>query len=271
MRFEVVGRPPLGCGSTRRHCADCHRPSAGGSQRGFTLIEMVVAVTLVAMMAVGLWAALRVSVLSWSRGTDFIDANQRNRTIMDMIQKQLASICGLIAPIDPQIGGGIYPIFAGAETSVQFISLNPLRFQENPGLTMVSYDVIHDRAGNYTLMEREERYLGLDPSRQSFLDRREEQATPLFSNLLTFKFEYFDPGTADQQPRWVTNWDAQETKRLPAAISMTMVSRDLKGGTFSRQIVVPIMAKPSDPRLTFVNPFESRPPRLGLNDPRMPR
>ncbi len=255
----------------RSRCvAGSHPPSAGSAECGFTLIEIVVAVTLVAMMAVGLWAVLRVSVISWSRGSAFIDANQRNRTVLDLVQKQLASIYGLIAPIDPQTGGGIYPIFAGAETSMQFISLTSLRFQENPGLSMVSYDVVRDRAGNYSLMEREDRYLGLDPSRQSFLDRKDEQATTLFSNLLSFKFEYFDPGTADQPARWVTDWDPQETRRLPAAISMTMVLRDSRGGTFSRQIVVPIMAKPSDPRLAFVNPFESRPPSLRPYDQRMP-
>ncbi len=241
------------------------------TEAGFTLVEIVVAVTLVALMAVGLWAALRISVLSWSRGSDFVDANQRNRTVLDLVQKQMASIYGLVAPIDPQTGGGIYPIFAGAETSLQFISLNSLRFQENPGLTMVSYDVAGDRTGTYALMEREERYLGLDPSQQNLLDRKDEQATTLFPNLVSFKFEYFDPGTADQPAQWVTNWNAQETRRLPEAISMTMVSRDSRGGTFSRQIVVPIMAKVSDPRLNFVNPFESRPQRLGLYDPRMPR
>jgi prepilin-type N-terminal cleavage/methylation domain-containing protein len=241
-------------------------------EAGFTLLEMVISVTLVAMMAVGLWGVFRISVLSWSRGTDFIDANQRNRTVLDLVEKQMASTYGIIAPVDLQAGGRIYPIFAGAETSVQFISLNSLRFQENPGLTMVSYDVMRDRVGNFSLVEREARYLGLDPAREGIFDRKDEEATALFSNLLSFKFEYFDPGTVDQPARWVTNWDASETGRLPAAISMTMIARDRKGGSFSRQIVVPIMAKPNDPRLNFVNPFyDSRPPSLRTYDQRLPR
>ncbi|MBP1608133.1 MAG: hypothetical protein H6Q04_368, partial [Acidobacteria bacterium] len=33
---------------------------------GFTLVEILVAVTLVAMMAVGLWAALRIGINSWA-------------------------------------------------------------------------------------------------------------------------------------------------------------------------------------------------------------
>ena len=69
-------------------------------EAGFTLLEMIVAVTLVAMMAVGLWAVLRISIRSWSRGTEFIDANQRQRSIMDMVRKQLASAYPLFTPID---------------------------------------------------------------------------------------------------------------------------------------------------------------------------
>jgi general secretion pathway protein J len=253
--------------------ADGQPPTADLSrqEQGFTLLEIVVAVTLVAMMAVGLWAVLRISVASWARGTEFIDANQRNRSILDMVQKQMASIYGVIAPVDLQTGGVIYPIFAGGETSVQFVSLSSLRFQENPGLTMVSYDVVRDRVGAFALAEREERYLGLDPARQSFLDRKDVQLTTLFSNLISFKFEYFDPAYGDRPAQWVTNWDARETRRLPAAISMTMISKDSRGGTFSRQIVVPVMAKPYDPRLNFVSPFESRPQRLNPYDPRLSR
>jgi prepilin-type N-terminal cleavage/methylation domain-containing protein len=265
--------PPRRRLSARAFAADCQQltDNLSSQEDGFTLLEIVVAVTLVAMMAVGLWAVLRISVVSWARGTDFIDANQRNRTILDMIQKQMASIYGVIAPVDLQTGGVVYPIFAGAETSVQFISLSSLRFQENPGLTMVSYDVVRDRVGAFALAEREERYLGMDPARQSFLDRKDVQATTLFSNLISFKFEYFDPAYGDRPAQWVTNWDAPVTRRLPAAISMTMISKDSRGGTFSRQIVVPVMAKPYDPRLNFVSPFESRPQRLNPYDPRLPR
>ena len=237
-------------------------------EEGFTLIEIIIAVTLVALMAVALWSVFRISVVSWARGTGFVDSSQRNRNILDMVQKQLSSIYGLIAPPDLQNGGVLHPIFAGAEDSVQFVSLSSLRFQENPGLTMVSYDVVHDQTGTLSLVEREDRYLGMDADRQSFLDNKEEQPTILFSNLASFKFEYFFRGSNDLPRQWVSDWSARDIGELPAAISMTMVFRDARGTSFSRQVVVPIQAKPYDPRLNFVNPFEPRAPRLSPYDPR---
>jgi general secretion pathway protein J len=239
------------------------QPVSRRGDGGFTLLETVIAVTLVAMMAVGLWSVFRVSLASWKRGTDSVDANQRHRSTVDLVKKQMASIYAVIAPIDLQAGGTVYPVFAGTDSTVQFISLNSLRFYEHPGLTMVSYDVEQDRTGAYSLVEREAQYVGLEPGRESFFDRETTQPFVVFENLTSFTFEYFDAGDADRPARWVTEWDAREMTELPAAISMTMVSQDASGETISRHLVVPIMSQPYDPRLNFVNPFESRPRRFG--------
>ena len=74
--------------------------------------------------------------------------NQRHRSVLDLVNRQMASTFGPIAPIDLQTGGAIYPIFVGKSDSVQFVSLSSIRFMENPGLTMVSYDVDPRRPGD---------------------------------------------------------------------------------------------------------------------------
>jgi general secretion pathway protein J len=236
-------------------------------ESGFSLLEIVVAVTLVAMMALALWSVMRISIQSWKRGTDSMDSSQRNRSILDLVKKQMASIYGLIAPPDLQSGGQLYPIFSGSDTSVQFISLNSLRFMDSPGLTMVSYDVVRDSSGNVMLVEREAQYLGLDPSRESIFDRKEDTGvTTIFEGLSSCSFEYFDPGTNEKPSQWSNSWNAKEAGRLPTAISMTMTSRDPSGSLFSQHMVVPIMAKLYDPRQNFVNPFDSRSRRSRSDD-----
>ncbi len=237
------------------------------NEQGFTLLEMLVSVTLIAVMAVALWAVFRISINSWIRGTEFIDINQRSRSILDLVKKQMASVHGVMVQADLQTGGATYPVFFGTESSVQFISLNSLRFQDNPGLTMVSYDLVPDRRGGYSLVERERQFLGLDPGQENIFEDRNEPVTVIYENLMTFMFEYFDPGSPSRPPRWVREWNPRETREMPAAISMTMISRDPKGGLLSRHMVVPIQAKPYDTRLMFVNPFETRPRRPREDDP----
>ena len=124
---------------------------------------------------------------------------------------------------------------------------------------MVAYDVTPDQTGNYSLIEREEKYLGVNLDQSSPVDQEEAGITAIFENLSSFMFEYFDPGDNANPARWVKEWDGKTARRLPAAISMTMMARNSRGDSLSRHMVVPIQAKPSDPRLNFVNPFNQVP------------
>jgi prepilin-type N-terminal cleavage/methylation domain-containing protein len=231
---------------------------------GFTLLEMLVSVTLIAVMAVGLWAVFRISIRSWSRGIEFMDANQRHRSILNLVRKQLASTYGLMAPVTPQVGTGpvqtiILPgslIFSGTAESLQFISLNSLQFQESPGLTLVSYEITQNPGGDYALVEKEARYLGEVPEDAGSLNN--SKAIPIFENLSNCLFEYFDPGDAVNPSQWVREWDGQKLNRLPAAVSMTMTSRDTRGNTADRHMVVPIKAEPWNSSLGIINPFGVR-------------
>ncbi len=231
------------------------RPAA--SQAGFTLIEILVAVTLIAVIAVGLWAVFRISVRSWSRGTEFMDANQRHRSLMDMVRKQLASAHGLFVQEDPQQPGSGSLIFSGTENSLLFLSLNSLQFQESPGLTMVAYEIDRESSGDMSLVERESRFLGSLPAEGASLGSK---AIPIFENLSSCLFEYYDPGDSENPPQWVQEWNAEEQGKLPAAVSLTMVSHDPKGNNFTRHMVVPIHSQPGTMRVNFVNPFNARRP-----------
>lgn len=226
------------------------------SQSGFTLLEMLVAVTLVAIMAITLWAVFRISIRSWSRGTEFMDANQRHRSILSLVRKQMASAYALLAGNEALPAGPGTLVFSGTEDSLQFISLNSLQFQESPGLTLVSYEVDRGSDGEYALVEKEARYLGRMPAEGISFDG--SKTIPIFENLSSCLLEYFDPGNADTAAQWVREWDGPRLGRLPVAVSFTMMSRDPKGNTLNRHMVVPVKSEPYDWRGSFINPFGGR-------------
>src|SRR5262249_16796544 len=83
-----VGRP-LGGG----------RPSASGSRdsstmtrkpRGFTLVEVVIALTIVATLLVVLFAGLRVGIAAWQRGDERSQALERARSVNQIVTRTLA-------------------------------------------------------------------------------------------------------------------------------------------------------------------------------------
>jgi prepilin-type N-terminal cleavage/methylation domain-containing protein len=226
------------------------------SEAGFTLLEMLIAVTLVAMMAVSLWAVFRISLRSWSRGTEFIDANQRQRSILDMLRKQVASTFGVYKQADPQLGLPSTLFFSGTENSLRFVSLNSLRFQESPGLTLVIYEIAQDANGDFSLVEKEARYLGQLSDQETAASQ--SKPTPIFDNLSSCIFKYFDTGDDEASSQWVEAWDGEQLGRLPKAVSISMISRDPKGNALSRHMVVPLQAEANDLRINFVNPFGRR-------------
>jgi hypothetical protein len=147
-------------------------------------------------------------------------------------------------------------LFNGTETGMSFVSLNSLRFQESPGLTLVSYGVALDSEGHYSLVEREARYTGqiFDPDTSLSLS----ESTPIFENLSSCVFEYFDPGNNDNTSQWVPEWNGQDRRELPAAISITMISRDPEGNSLNRHMVVPIQAQVNNFRFNPVNRLGGR-------------
>ena len=222
-------------------------PAANG---GFTLLEVLIAVTLMALMAVGLWGAFRIGLHSWSQGTEFIDANQRHRNMLDLVQKQMASIYPLYTQPDLQNGHAKFPIFSGAEMNVSFVSLNSLQFHESPGLTLVSYEVSSDSNGRSELVEKETRYTGqpLDDIADNL-----SKGVSIFQNLSSCTIEYFDPGDNDHPAQWVREWEGEDKLKLPVAIAMEAIFHDPQGNSLSRRIVAPIKAEATDFRFNPSN------------------
>ncbi len=226
------------------------------SESGFTLLEMLIAVTLVALMAVSLWAVFSIGIRSWSRGTEFIDVNQRHRSVLDMVQKQIASTFGVFKAADMQLGSPAALYFSGTENSLRFVSLNSLRFQENPGLTLVIYEVSRDANGDYSLVEKEARYLGQISEDEAAASQ--SRPTPIFENLSSCIFKYLDAAGEEDSSEWLEQWEGEQMGRLPRAVSISMITSNPGGNALSRHMIVPLQAEAIDLRMNLANPLGRR-------------
>lgn len=237
----------------------------GDGTGGFTLIEMLVSVTLIALIALCVWGVMRITIASWKRGTDSIDMNQQHRATLDLMQKQIASMSALLPPIDPQTGMGQYPIFVGSDTGMQFLSPCALRFQDVPGMAYVEYDVVSEADGTYSLVEKETSYLGGDPTQAEGFGQGDEPTVTIFEHLSSATFEYFDPGTPTIAPQWVSDWSGLDYMSLPTAVRMTISMQETGGGTKNRQIVIPISSEINNLQVGAITPAgtQGRSPNAG--------
>src|SRR5262249_18524752 len=68
--------------------------------RGFTLVELVLALSIVALMLVILFSGLRVTIRAWQRGEERANALEHARSMAQLVQQTLAGAYPFQGPMD---------------------------------------------------------------------------------------------------------------------------------------------------------------------------
>lgn len=219
-------------------------------ENGFTLLELLIAITLIAMMSVGVWTALDLCIRSWTRGIETIETNQRERNTQELVRKQIASAYPLIPsigfsfdPLHPQntvipISAAFTPIFHGGENSLRFVTPNSLLSMDSAGLVLAEYEAEVDSDGNIFIVQREMPYTGQNANDGGFTS-----SVYVFYNLKECTFEYYSYGDADNPAEWLTEWDTASRRHLPAAVRISMLYKDADRGSPGSQMIIPLHAQ----------------------------
>ena len=104
---------------------------------GFTLLELLVAMALVAMVTLIAATAFRLTVQAWERGADEGESRQIQSALPALLEKQLAA--RVISPVfgKAQVKPAIY--FCGGENSLSFLTTYAPQGSMLQGMLWVSY------------------------------------------------------------------------------------------------------------------------------------
>lgn len=202
------------------------------SVRGFTLIELIVSLTILALMAGIVFSALRMAVSTFDRSQTRIDEAATKRALFEQIKRQIGSLFpvrpsgGFVMASDPsqpladpvsQMQAAQIPLFDGESDFVTFVTVAPLVLIQNPGLTVVRYGLAQDEFGDYYLGSMEARYTG-EESFDLMITSPRGKPLPLVDRLQTLSFRYygFDPNS--QSYGWFSSWRGDEMGGVPEAI-----------------------------------------------------
>lgn len=99
------------------------RPRAGActAEAGFTLIEVVVAITLLSLICLALFSAIHLSTRAWERSAAPLETALETQAIAGLMRRQLAQTHAIFA----QDGGDTVAAFYGDERTMRFISPLP--------------------------------------------------------------------------------------------------------------------------------------------------
>jgi len=201
-----------------------NRSSTISKQVGFTLIEVMLALTLFALLGTILYGAISLGHRAVEKTEASFEKNQKLRSAVDLLGTYIRSSYPYrFSPQDPT------PFYSGEETELSFVSAVSLTMGGR-GLAKIhlSWDGQDDGAG---VLQVEEQV----PMRVSDDSGGYTNSIVLTDQIAGFRLTYLDPQNEKQD--WVERWDPAERKTLPRAVRLNFRVR----GDREVEWVFPIM------------------------------
>lgn len=201
---------------------------------GFTLLELVLAMTALAMMTAICYAAFHLAIRATERGEVAVVTAQRLRVASDVLIRQIKSTVPYAArnkDLD------VYPYFLGTATSMAFVTAGGLH--GGGGLVRVVYQVVDNPP---RLIMTETSFFSPDTLGRDAVDTSGERPTVLLDNFQSLHFLYYrNEGEDFGESSWVSGWDGYEEEMMPSAVRITVDGLPgLELGQWNQEI--PIMA-----------------------------
>ena len=184
------------------------RQGSNRRQAGFTLLELVVAITLMGLVLVVLYSGLRLGMNGWDSGEQRAEATNRLRLVQEFLRRQLAQSMTVYQTNDEQER---VVVFAGQANTIEFVA--PMLAQLGQG----GLYRVRVEASDGRLWIRWRPYLPADPS------AGEERETELLDGVSAVEWAYFGPeGDDDSQPQWRSDWTSPERRPVLVRLNLNL-------------------------------------------------
>ncbi len=187
------------------------RPGRRG-RTGFTLIEVVLAMTALALVATICYGAFHLGIRAVEHGEVAVVAAQRLRVATDVLIRQLKSAAAYCARNEDD---EIFPHFQGTATSLSFVTADKL--EGGGGLARVIYRLEEDPP---RLMLEETGFFSPDSLGRDPVDKPGDHAVAILEGFRTLKFEYLMNDGADTE--WRPAWDGHAEEMMPSAVRVVV-------------------------------------------------
>lgn len=165
-------------------------------ENGFTLLELIVAMTILSLVAVLIGSGFRLALDSWKKGETETDWTQRLRVLSGNMSRQLKSAY----PYKMKVDDETKVLFEGDSDSVIFASA--FNDQSYGGFKWIRYSY---KDGDFLYKE------GLLPDKE-LTEKISGKEEIIDSDLEEVRFEYF----SSEDDEWKESWDSEDG--LPGAV-----------------------------------------------------
>jgi prepilin-type N-terminal cleavage/methylation domain-containing protein len=205
--------------------------AANCARDGFTLLEVVLALTLFAVLGAILYGAFAVGHRAMEKTQGAFDSNQKFRSTVDLLGSYIrSSFPYRTSPQDPAV------FYTGEESSVEFISAFSLA-QGGRGMAKIRIYAENGPRGTQVIKLEEEIPVRLN---------QEKEAAAISNTLILrdrvsgFRLAYLDP--QDEPENWRERWDQQERKGLPRAVRLSYRNENAKEVQWTFPVMMMVLA-----------------------------
>ena len=207
------------------------RPDAG-----LTLIEILVAVTLLALLSAGMLTALAMSAGSWSQARERLTLDRRIATANQLLYAQFAAVTPVLMQPPALSGAPPAPFFHGEPKQMRFVSSYSLDAGPRGGLIIVELNVQNAKEGERLVLTQSPYRGPFSTGRYAMGTERDGPAgfrilyspvRPRADSLIVADqlesclFEYQrEPRTPGEPAEWLPFWG--DANQLPAAIRVRL-------------------------------------------------
>ena len=211
-------------------------PSSRHGQHGFTLIEMLVSLTAMAVILMLIGGALRVMGRNWDANAGRIETLDMVSRAFDLLARDAANLQRVVQP-----SGAPAYLFSGKGDSLAFVALEPPQPGE-AGLYFIAYNAVSDGAAAELIRSRALYRQGM----QRFPGTTPANRVPLLTGPYVYRFAY--ASIAGGRQSWSAEWPF--ANRLPDLIRLQVLDRS-GGHALGPPMIVRLRA---DAELTCVTP-----------------
>ena len=202
------------------------------SARGVTLLELLIAVTLLSLLSVAMFTAMRIGLSAFTKADDKLMMNRRTAGAQRILQSQLEGLVPAMAlcGVGPDNGGAPMPFFQGEAATLRLVSTFSLQGGWRGRPQILEIFVIPGEQEGVRLVVNEIPYTGsLGAGRLCALRDGLPQFLPVAASATSFvladklafcRFAYRGPAPDRNQPDiWTPVW---KDKVLPMAVRIDM-------------------------------------------------
>lgn len=200
-------------------------------QRGFTLLELVIGITLLGFLLALAYGGLRLGSRGWESGERSADATARQAVVGDYLRRQLSMIFPLRWTTSEAQGK---LAFIGEPQAMRFAAPMAARAGIG-GLLLFELELITSGEDK----ELRLRWRSPDPELDRFDFPEERDQVFLIKGLDSCQFDYFGADTDQADPDWHDTWSSEIV--LPTLVRIRIQPKE---GDAWPEVVVPLRIDP---------------------------